>query len=182
VLQPNQGQHVLCRSVSAKWDRARLPLFFGAAFVTAIPGSMRPLEMGKSVGLGLMSTRSGRQVKKEAAPNEPQGADLLRAAGLGAANSNKRSKAPRMRVGPGHTVPAIKSEDGVERDGQVIGDLLGRKLTAAMSSRRGDAVSVFARIVCSRCQRQMRLSAVSERKRLVSLKRIRAETVEPCCA
>jgi hypothetical protein len=38
VLQPIQGQRVLCRSVRAKWERARLPLFFGAAFVTTVPG------------------------------------------------------------------------------------------------------------------------------------------------
>jgi hypothetical protein len=145
VLQPNQGQKVLCRLVRAKWDRARLPLFFGAAFVTTVPGSMGPLEMGKNALPVTECTRSGRQVKKEAAPNETQGADLLRAAGLGAANP-RRSKLHRVKDEPGHAAPVIKGEDGTERFGEVIGDLLGRKLTGAMSSRRGDAMSA-----CSGC-------------------------------
>jgi hypothetical protein len=64
-------------------------------------------------------------VKKEGAPSEPQGADLLRAAGLGAVMP-RRSKPLRVKDGSGYATPVVKGEDGKENGADVVGDLLGR--------------------------------------------------------
>jgi hypothetical protein len=83
VLQPLRGQQVLCRLVNVKWAPARLPLFWGNAFVSSVLGIKPPNEANVDSAAVAGGTRS-RRAKNDRPSQEPQGADLCRAAGLGA--------------------------------------------------------------------------------------------------
>jgi hypothetical protein len=84
VLKPGPGQLVLCRSVEMKWEAGQMPLFTGHV---AVRKSVVPFL----ASLSLMSAASGLQATAGVgveddivALDEPQGADLCFAAGLGA--------------------------------------------------------------------------------------------------
>jgi hypothetical protein len=90
----------------------------------------------------------GGTPKVEARLAEPQGAELCFAAGLGLKHTSRqgRPRGPRF---------SLVKEEGVEAadDRVVLGDLRGRKLTAAMKARRLDATAG-----CTRCLAQVPLT------------------------
>jgi hypothetical protein len=73
---------VLCRVLKAVWNVSRLPIFTGSAYVRVVlaPSLVKLRTVGGV--LRMNATRSGN-AKPGELPNEPQGADLMRAAGLG---------------------------------------------------------------------------------------------------
>jgi hypothetical protein len=149
VLQPLPGQQVLCRLVYVKWAPARLPLFWGDAFVSSVLGK-KPLVGAKvESAVVVKGTRSGR-AKIDPPSQEPQGANLCRAAGLGASVRGRLSQ-PRKRTERASSV--LNSELEGEGETEVVGDILGRKLTGAMAARGHDALAE-----CSRCALQVPIS------------------------
>jgi hypothetical protein len=142
VLQPIPGQQVLCRLVYAKWAPARLPLFWGDAFISSVLGK-KPFVEAKGESMMVMKGTLSGKAKTVSPPPEPQGADLCRAAGLGASMRGRLSH-PRKRF----ERVSLASSNELEGEGEteVVGDLLGRKLTGAMAARGHDASAE-----CTRC-------------------------------
>lgn len=99
--------------------------------------------------MGLEATRSG-STKPSKSPNEPQGADLMLAAGLGQDTRFRRvlgaETKSRVKEISGSAVKEVHGD-------AVIGDLFGRKLTGARAARKNDAA-----VVCSECKQSVLLS------------------------
>jgi hypothetical protein len=99
VLEPARGQQVLCRVLKAEWGTSRIPVFTGTTYVRrtwAPPLSEQTLRVEVS---DTSATRGG-DAKLVKPPVEPQGADLMRAAGLGQ-DPRFRRVAPMSSVGLG---------------------------------------------------------------------------------
>jgi hypothetical protein len=149
VLQPLRGQQVLCRLVNMKWGPARMPLFWGNAFVSSVLGRKLLVEAKVESAVVAGGTRSGR-AKNDRPSQEPQGADLCRAAGLGASVRGHLGQ-PRKRNERASLV--LNSELEGEGETGVVGDRLGRKLTGAMAARGHDALAE-----CTRCALRVPIS------------------------
>jgi hypothetical protein len=109
VLEPARGQQVLCRVLKAEWGTSRIPTSTGTTYVRRAWAAPSLSEQTLRVEVSDTSATRGGAAKLVKSPVEPQGADLMRAAGLGQ-DSRFRRAAPVSSGGLGGVVRAVKEE------------------------------------------------------------------------